>query len=144
MEKRFVITYSSGATGYGWTDETNSIKDMFLCIDGFRYKSGGFEHTAFLSVWDNATAQCIFYKKALEFYPETDTRNQYASRYQRYYWKRQNELREKAIDWQYKTFCFDESETDTDFTSLYDALEYFKYWGKRFGLLEEFKENAII
>ena len=62
------------------------------------------------------------------------------SRYQRYYHKRQEQLREQAIDWQIR--C---SEGEVMYWSdIAYWGDYFRYWGKRFGLLREFKENAII
>ena len=62
------------------------------------------------------------------------------SRYKRYYQKRQIQLREQAIEWQMK-FSYGEVMYYSD---LAEACEYFRYWGKRFGLLREFRENAII
>ena len=62
------------------------------------------------------------------------------SKYKRYYQKRQSQLREQAIDWQMK---FSDGEV-MYYTDLAEACEYFRYWGKRFGLLREFRENAII
>lgn len=62
------------------------------------------------------------------------------SKYKRYYQKRQNQLREQAIDWQMK---FSEGEV-LYYSDLAEACEYFSYWGKRFGLLREFRENAIL
>lgn len=55
-----------------------------------------------------------------------------------YYRKRQEEVRQEAIEWQFKI-----SEDDT----WYDAIgmqEHFTKLGKRYGLLEEFRENGII
>ena len=55
-----------------------------------------------------------------------------------YYRKRQDEVRQEAIEWQFKI-----SEDDT----WYDAIGmqyYFEKLGKRYGLLEEFRENGII
>jgi len=62
------------------------------------------------------------------------------SRYQKYYQKRKLQLTEQAIDWQMK---FSNGEV-LYYSDLADACEYFTYWGKRFGLLGEFKENGII
>lgn len=62
------------------------------------------------------------------------------SKYTKYYQKRQEQLREQAIDWQMK---FSNGEI-LYYTDLADACEYFSYWGKRFGLLREFRENAIL
>lgn len=61
-------------------------------------------------------------------------------KYKRYYQKRQNQLREQAIDWQIR--C---AEGEVMYWSdIVYWCDYFRYWGKRFGLLREFRENAII
>lgn len=62
------------------------------------------------------------------------------SKYQRYYYKRQAQLRERAIDWQMR---FAEGAIYS-WSDIAEAGDYFQYWGKRFGLLREFKENAIL
>ena len=62
------------------------------------------------------------------------------TRYQKYYKKRQEALRGQAIEFQHKLFSADFAS----FESLYETCEYFRYWGKRFGLLREFRENAIL
>ena len=54
------------------------------------------------------------------------------------YQKRKEAARQKAIDWQLN---------DSDYPYSYEGLaiigEYFYKFGKRFGLLKEFRENAI-
>lgn len=62
------------------------------------------------------------------------------SKYKRYYQKRQNQLREQAIEWQMK---FSDGEV-MYWSDIVEAGDYFRYWGKRFGLLREFRENAIL
>lgn len=62
------------------------------------------------------------------------------TKYQRYYRKRQEQLRNEAIEWQY---TFDNGEV-VYWSDIAEWGDYFKYWGKRFGLLREFKENGII
>lgn len=62
------------------------------------------------------------------------------SRYQKYYSKRKAQLVEQAIDWQIK--C---AEGEVMYWSdIAYWGDYFRYWGKRFGLLREFLENGII
>ena len=62
------------------------------------------------------------------------------SKYQKYYQRRKAQLEAQAIEWQMK--CFD---GDVMYWSdIAEANEYFIYWGKRFGLLRDFRENAII
>ena len=48
------------------------------------------------------------------------------------------EAREQAIDWQIET-----SEQNLSYGELADAQEYFEKQGRRYGLLQEFRENGI-
>lgn len=52
------------------------------------------------------------------------------------YNSRKNALRDFAIDWQYGEF-------DYSYTDLADWQGFFTEYGKKFGLLREFHENAI-
>ena len=67
MSKRYTIDYCSGATGYGWTHETDSREEA--------------EHTARLmsrsyssavTVWDEKTGDFIFDKNVLDCRPRVD------------------------------------------------------------------------
>lgn len=49
------------------------------------------------------------------------------------------EAREEAINWQ-----FEASEKNYSYGELAEIESYFYKMGKRYGLLKEFKENAII
>lgn len=51
---------------------------------------------------------------------------------------RVEELRQEAIEWQ------SEWEHETDLEAIEDKRRYFEFFGKRYGLLEEFEENGII
>ena len=62
------------------------------------------------------------------------------SKYKRYYQKRKMQLRGQAIEWQYK--C--EYGEVMYWSDIAEAGDYFLYWGKKFGLLREFRENGII
>ena len=62
------------------------------------------------------------------------------SKYQRYYNKRKRQLVEQAIEWQMK---FSDGEVMW-WSDIAEACDYFSYWGKRFGLIREFKENGIL
>ncbi len=55
-----------------------------------------------------------------------------------YYEKRKAEVRKEAIEWQ-ADFC----NHDYSYGEIADKQEYFRRLGKRYGLLREFKENAI-
>ena len=55
-----------------------------------------------------------------------------------YYEKRKAEVREEAIEW-LADFC----NHDYSYGEIACYEEYFRRLGKRYGLLREFKENAI-
>ena len=55
------------------------------------------------------------------------------------YKTKKEELRQKAINWQHA-----QSEHDFNLMILSNVSFYFKKQGKKYGLLKEFKENAII
>jgi len=55
---------------------------------------------------------------------------------QSYYQKRKAEVREEAIEYSY-------SEEELSYAELADKNDYFEKMGKRYGLLKEFRENAI-
>ena len=48
------------------------------------------------------------------------------------------QVRQEAIDWQIET-----SEQNLSYGELAEAGEYFEKLGRRYGLLQEFRENAI-
>ena len=54
------------------------------------------------------------------------------------YQKQKEKVREEAIDWQLWR-----AEQSLSYGELADASSYFYKLGKRFGLLREFRENAI-
>ena len=53
---------------------------------------------------------------------------------------RKVELTQQAIEWQSK---FSEGEV-LYYSDIAEACEYFRYWGTRYGLIREFKENGIL
>jgi hypothetical protein len=55
-----------------------------------------------------------------------------------YYQKRKAEVREEAIEWQAAS-----SKYDYSYWEVISTETYFRRLGKRYGLLKEFKENAI-
>ena len=55
------------------------------------------------------------------------------------YKTKKEELRQKAINWQYA-----QSKHDFNLMILSKVSFYFMQQGKKYGLIEEFKENAII
>lgn len=56
-----------------------------------------------------------------------------------YYVLRKADVREEAIRWSYG-FC----NHNYSYGELFDWQSYFEKLGRRYGLLREFKENAII
>lgn len=61
------------------------------------------------------------------------------TRNQRYYARGKARLRSEAIEFQFKVF-----EERIPWWDAADYAAYFEEKGKRFGLLREFRENAII
>ena len=51
---------------------------------------------------------------------------------------KKNALRNFAIDWQHVA-----SETDYSYNELFEWQGFFETYGKKFGLLREFRENGI-
>lgn len=62
------------------------------------------------------------------------------TKYQIYYRKRQAAIRDEAIEFQHIYF----SGECPDWDWVNDWCDYFTKYGKRFGLMQEFRENAII
>lgn len=55
------------------------------------------------------------------------------------YQKNKEKVRQKAIEWQHTFF----EKTDS-YYNIMTYGEYFKKYGRRYGLIKEFKENCII
>ena len=54
------------------------------------------------------------------------------------YYEKKEEIRQQAIDWQ-----LDFGNHNYSWYELAEFYEYFYKYGKRYGLLKEFKENGI-
>lgn len=65
--KKYTISYTSGATGYGWIAHHDRLDEFESFIDEMRH-----EYTARIHVYDNELKDFIFYKRALSYEPETD------------------------------------------------------------------------
>lgn len=65
--KKYQISYCSGATGYGWTHESDRLEEIEPFVDEKRT-----DYSARVTVWDNSINDFIFYKRALTYTPETD------------------------------------------------------------------------
>ena len=55
------------------------------------------------------------------------------------YQENKEKVRQKAIEWQYTFF-----ERNDSYYDLMTYGEYFEKYGKRYGLLKEFRENGIL
>lgn len=55
------------------------------------------------------------------------------------YQQKKEAARQEAIDWQYEA-----AEQNLSYGELADAQEHFEGLGRRYGLLQEFRENCII
>jgi hypothetical protein len=58
--KKYTVTYISGATGYGWSQQYDRLDEFEDFIDEMRN-----EYTAAVRVWDEDLNRFIFWKKAL-------------------------------------------------------------------------------
>jgi len=64
---RYEMSYTSGATGYGWEKETDNRDEAVYTAREFS-KS----YTAYFDVWDNVNQEFIYLKRVLTFEPEID------------------------------------------------------------------------
>jgi hypothetical protein len=60
------VSYTSGATGCGWTEEVDTIEEVKELVGEIRFKS-----SAMVTVWSKKHEDYIFYKDCLSS-PETD------------------------------------------------------------------------
>ena len=65
--KKYIVSYCSGATGYGWKQEFDRLSDFEDFINEMRR-----EITASVSVWDSQLKEFIFDKDALCYKPNID------------------------------------------------------------------------
>ena len=63
---RYELRYCSGATGYGWRKRVRSIAEVKKFIREFNSLTNRVE------VWDSTRRDYIYFKRALDFYPETN------------------------------------------------------------------------
>ena len=64
---KYTVTYTSGSTGYGWTEEYDRLADFEYFVDQMRD-----EYTAYITVFDNRLEEFIFWKDCLTFKPRID------------------------------------------------------------------------
>lgn len=67
MKGKYIVTYVSGATGYGWEHQYNSLEEFEKFIDEMRK-----EYTAKIIVWDEELKKFIFWKDCLTYKPRID------------------------------------------------------------------------
>lgn len=65
--KKYIVSYCSGATGYGWKHEYDRLDEFESFIDEMRAVS-----TAHVTVWDSELKDFIFWKDALCHHPSID------------------------------------------------------------------------
>ena len=64
-EKRYTVEYASGATGYGWTEDTDRLDEVEDFVRNASY-------SAYVAIWDNRFHDFIYRKRCLDFTPEID------------------------------------------------------------------------
>lgn len=62
MTKKYVVSYCSGATGYGWDKEYDRLEDFEDFINEKRK-----DYTAKVTVFDNTLKKFIFWKNTLTY-----------------------------------------------------------------------------
>lgn len=67
MAKKYILSYASGATGFGWEEEYDRLEEFEAFVNEMRH-----EYTARVTVWDNTLNAFVFWKDCLESKPETD------------------------------------------------------------------------
>ena len=67
MEKKYNVQYTSGATGYGWSDDFDRLDEFEYFVNDIRK-----EYTAKLTVYDRTIKKFIFWKDCLTFTPYID------------------------------------------------------------------------
>ena len=66
-KKKYSVSYTSGATGFGWRQEYDRLDEFEEFINEKRK-----DYTADVSVWDETLQDFIFWKKALTYEPTVD------------------------------------------------------------------------
>lgn len=66
-KERYEIDYRSGATGYGWSKETDDLLEVLRTIEAL------YHYTTYISVWDNVKRDFVFRKRVLKYNPDINT-----------------------------------------------------------------------
>ena len=67
QHKRYSVEYISGATGYGWEQETDNLKEAKEMVKAV------YNYTAEMWVWDNVMRDHVYLKRVLTHNPEINT-----------------------------------------------------------------------
>lgn len=70
--KKYSVTYTSGATGYGWHEEYDRVEEFESFVNEIRH-----DYTARLTVWDNELEDFIFWKDCLTYTCKIDMLHSY-------------------------------------------------------------------
>ena len=65
--KKYKVSYESGATGFGWDEEVDTITEVIRLIENIRH-----DFTAKVTVFDSQFKDFVFYKRSLTHHCETD------------------------------------------------------------------------
>lgn len=65
--KRYSVAYCSGATGYGWEQETDSLKEAKSMVKSV------YNYTSEIWVWDDVKRDHVYWKRVLTYKPEINT-----------------------------------------------------------------------
>lgn len=67
QHKKYCVEYCSGATGYGWSEEYDSLDEFEYLVNEMRH-----DVTAAVWVYDYKLGEYIFIKRTLTYEPEVD------------------------------------------------------------------------
>ena len=67
MPKKYEVWYTSGATGFGWTQYYDRLDEFESFIDELRS-----DYSAAVRVWDTTLKKFIYVKKCLSYKAEVD------------------------------------------------------------------------
>lgn len=67
MAKKYEVQYQSGATGYGWAEDFDSLAEVERFVNEMRHNC-----SAFVRVWDYGLGEFIFWKRAYSWEPVID------------------------------------------------------------------------
>ena len=66
-QKKYSVSYTSGATGFGWKMEFDTLAEFEDIVDGYRK-----DYSAMFTVYDYTLHDFVFYKKCLSYKPDID------------------------------------------------------------------------